>query len=48
MTDNHTFIDSDDNVLAGKGKVLKVWKGFFGAFPDYRNDWAGSPRPAAP
>jgi ketosteroid isomerase-like protein len=40
MTDDHTFVDSDDNVLAGKQKVLKAWKGFFDAFPDYRNDWS--------
>jgi hypothetical protein len=20
--------------------VLKAWKGFLGAFPDYRNDWS--------
>jgi ketosteroid isomerase-like protein len=40
MTDDHTFIDSDDNVLAGKEKVLEAWNGFFDAFPDYRNDWS--------
>jgi ketosteroid isomerase-like protein len=40
MTDDHTFIDSDDNVLAGKDAVLDAWKGFFEAFPDYRNEWS--------
>jgi ketosteroid isomerase-like protein len=40
MTDDHTFIDSDDNVLAGKEEVLGAWNGFFDAFPDYRNDWS--------
>jgi hypothetical protein len=25
-------------VLAGKAEVLKAWKGFFNAFPDFRND----------
>jgi ketosteroid isomerase-like protein len=40
MTDDHAFIDSDDNVLAGKAMVLKAWQGFFDAFPDYRNDWS--------
>jgi ketosteroid isomerase-like protein len=40
MTDDHTFIDSDDTVLAGKEQVLRAWEGFFAAFPDYRNDWA--------
>jgi SnoaL-like domain len=40
MTDDHTFIDSDGNVLAGRSRVLEAWKGFFEAFPDYRNEWS--------
>jgi ketosteroid isomerase-like protein len=40
MTDGHTFIDSEDNVLSGKDEVLDAWRGFFDAFPAYRNDWA--------
>ena len=40
MADDHTFIDSDDNVLSGKEDVLKAWEGFFEAFSDYRNDWS--------
>jgi ketosteroid isomerase-like protein len=40
MTDDHTFIDSDDNLLAGKEEVLQAWDGFFEAFPDYRNEWS--------
>jgi ketosteroid isomerase-like protein len=40
MTDDHTFVDSGDNVLAGKEDVLNAWRGFFEAFPDYRNVWA--------
>jgi ketosteroid isomerase-like protein len=40
MTDGHAFIDADDNVVAGKAAVLNAWKGFFSAFPDYRNDWS--------
>jgi ketosteroid isomerase-like protein len=40
MTDDHTFIDSDENVFSGKEEVLGVWRGFFEAFPDYRNVWA--------
>ena len=39
MSEDHTFIDSDGNVLAGKENVLAAWSGFFAAFPDYRNDW---------
>jgi endonuclease VIII len=40
MADDHRFIDSDDNVLAGKAEVLEAWAGFFDAFPDYRNEWS--------
>jgi ketosteroid isomerase-like protein len=40
MTDGHTFIDTDDNVLSGKDEVLDAWRGFFTAYPAYRNDWA--------
>jgi ketosteroid isomerase-like protein len=40
MTDGHAFIDGDDNVLAGKAEVVRAWRGFFNAFPDYRNDWS--------
>ena len=40
MADGHAFIDSADNVVAGREEVLKAWKGFFDAFPDYRNDWS--------
>ena len=39
MTDDHTFIDSNDNRFSGKAHVLGAWKGFFTAFPDYRNVW---------
>ena len=37
MTDDHAFIDTGDNILRGKEKVLEAWKGFFDSFPDYRN-----------
>jgi ketosteroid isomerase-like protein len=40
MTKGHTFVDSDGNVLAGRARVLEAWRGFFAAFPDYRNEWA--------
>jgi ketosteroid isomerase-like protein len=40
MTEGHTFVDADDNVLAGRETVLRAWRGFFDAFPDYRNDWS--------
>ncbi len=47
MTDDHTFIDSDDNVLAGKEEALKAWEGFFDAFPTIEMSGRGSPRSAA-
>ena len=37
MTDDHAFIDTGDNILRGKEKVLEAWKGFLDSFPDYRN-----------
>jgi ketosteroid isomerase-like protein len=39
MTDDHTFIDTEENVLSGREDVLSAWRGFFEAFPDYRNVW---------
>jgi ketosteroid isomerase-like protein len=40
MTDDHTFIDSANNIIHGKEKSLEAWKGFFELFPDYRNIFA--------
>jgi ketosteroid isomerase-like protein len=40
ITDDHAFIDSDGNVWSGMDEVLNAWRGFFEAFPDYRNVWA--------
>jgi ketosteroid isomerase-like protein len=40
MTDDHTFIDTDDNAVRGREAVLDAWAGFFEAFPGYRNVWA--------
>jgi ketosteroid isomerase-like protein len=40
MADDHTFVDSTGTVLAGTERVLDAWRGFFDAFPDYRNEWA--------
>lgn len=37
MTDDHVFIDSADNMISGKARCVEAWKGFFGAFPGYRN-----------
>jgi ketosteroid isomerase-like protein len=37
MTDDHVSIDSDNNTTSGKEPCVEVWRGFFAAFPDYRN-----------
>ena len=37
MSENHRFIDSAGNVTTGREKMRAAWKGFFSAFPDYRN-----------
>jgi ketosteroid isomerase-like protein len=37
MSDNHVFIDSANNAIKGRTACIEAWRGFFGAFPDYRN-----------
>jgi uncharacterized protein (TIGR02246 family) len=37
MTDDHTFVDSAGGTVAGKAACVEAWRGFFEAFPDYRN-----------
>lgn len=37
MDDNHRFIDSAGSTVTGKSECLEAWRGFFDAFPDYRN-----------
>jgi len=37
MTDGHRFIDSAGSVVDGKPACVEAWRGFFSAFPDYRN-----------
>jgi uncharacterized protein (TIGR02246 family) len=39
MTDDHGFIDTAGNRVAGKEACLDAWRSFFAAFPDYRNDF---------
>jgi hypothetical protein len=31
------FIDSANNTISGKERCVEAWRGFFAAFPDYRN-----------
>jgi ketosteroid isomerase-like protein len=37
MTDDHAFIDTAAHAIRGKAACLEAWRGFFKAFPDYRN-----------
>ena len=37
MTDGHRFVDSAGATIDGKVACLDAWRGFFAAFPDYRN-----------
>ena len=37
MTDDHLFVDSGHNLVKGRIRCVKAWKGFFKRFPDYRN-----------
>jgi ketosteroid isomerase-like protein len=36
MTDDHVFIDGQDNKHIGKEGMIEGWKGYFVLFPDYR------------
>lgn len=37
MSPDHTFVDSAGQSFAGKETALAAWRGFFEAFPDYKN-----------
>jgi hypothetical protein len=37
MSEDHVFIDRDNNVTRSKKEMLKSWSKFFDMFPDYRN-----------
>lgn len=37
MTDDHTFVDSDEVVTKGKAVMKEVWREFFKRYPDYQN-----------
>jgi ketosteroid isomerase-like protein len=40
MTDDHTFVDAVGATVDGKPACVEAWRGFFAAFPDYRNVFA--------
>jgi ketosteroid isomerase-like protein len=39
MTDDHTFVDGVGARVNGKQRCLAAWRGFFDAYPDYRNEF---------
>lgn len=40
MTDSHSFIDTLGQVVSGRAACREAWRGFFEAFPAYRNEFA--------
>ena len=40
MTEDHAFVDRNDDRHEGKDYMSKGWKSFFGEFPDYRNTFS--------
>ena len=37
MTDDHTFVDPAGHTITHRSACAEAWRGFFDAFPDYRN-----------
>jgi ketosteroid isomerase-like protein len=37
MPADHAFVDTEGVAVAGRPACLEAWRGFFAAFPDYRN-----------
>jgi ketosteroid isomerase-like protein len=37
MSADHTFVDSAGSTVTGRAGCADAWRGFFAAFPDYRN-----------
>jgi ketosteroid isomerase-like protein len=40
MAPDHTFIDSSDEIHAGKEVMVDGWKEFFELYPDYQNHFS--------
>jgi ketosteroid isomerase-like protein len=36
MTDDHVFVDSQDNKMIGNENMKKAWTGYFGLYSDYK------------
>jgi len=41
MTDDHQFVDTEQQVVSGKDACIEAWRGFLEQFPDYRNVFSG-------
>ena len=39
MTDDHRFVDATGAAVEGREACVEAWRGFFGAFPSYRNEF---------
>jgi ketosteroid isomerase-like protein len=39
ITEDYRFMDSKAVVTVGREAVVRAWRGFFSALPDYRNDF---------
>ncbi|HEY9368834.1 nuclear transport factor 2 family protein [Streptomyces sp.] len=37
MSGDHVFVDSAGSRIEGRQACIEAWRGFFAAFPDYRN-----------
>jgi hypothetical protein len=37
MSDDHTLVDTAGSAVTGISACVSAWRGFFAAFPDYRN-----------
>ena len=37
MTEDHRFVDAEGQAVEGRTACAEAWRGFFLAFPDYRN-----------
>jgi ketosteroid isomerase-like protein len=37
MTADHTFIDSEGDMVKGREEMRRGWADFFARYPDYRN-----------
>jgi uncharacterized protein (TIGR02246 family) len=40
MSDDHRFVDAAGGCVDGKAACTDAWRGFFAAYPDYRNHFA--------